>query len=274
LGLALLLGAGALVGFVAGRAAGGGSALDSPLAASLAADARVRSVVGAGPRAGAGLAAGAGTPGVAPGALPDGRQPMREAPAAGSLEALATRNGLGERARRLERAFPPTESGRRLAGLSTLIAFGPRVGSAESEYVAAQLDWLKEHGAEAMAGIRAGLPALTAEDSRAHQFLLQLVSRLDVPEDDKHALLEAELVRPFEGERVYEGVAALTAWLGSAPPGSLDDRAAERIEDSLKRSLAAQADGHAREVLLMTYSTQEPDRGRRLAAALASPDGQ
>ena len=172
-----------------------------------------------------------------------------------SFESMARTRGLLQKSRELERAFPNSVAGQKLAQLSTLFAFVPVIGTPESAWANEQVQWLKENSREGFAALTAGVPRLSAEYSAERQYLIQLAAKLDVAQRSKMAFLEKELNRSRVSD--FNALAALSAMMETLP----DSR---EVEMAIRRTLRNQKDPKAREQLLSLYSAGEPSRAKNL----------
>jgi hypothetical protein len=179
-------------------------------------------------------------------------------------DALIKERGLELKSAALKSTFAGGEAGAHLARLSTFLEFQTLSQSPEGQLFSEHLTWLREHPDAAFQGIRQGLPHLDREYTEERRFLLQFAAKLDVPEAAKFEMLAGELVRPVAGEQTFDGAAALSALLETSSDPV-------EVESTLRRALQSQKDARTRDLYLSMYSTQEPDRARRLTEEFSAP---
>lgn len=185
-------------------------------------------------------------------------------PRSGSYSSLIARHQLEGRYQAMERVFPDTSTGDALRYTATLFKFRLATDSEEGQFVNELIELLKSHPQETFADLRANIEKMGPELSSERQYLMELVSDLDVDASQKINFFSEELQRasgPFKASdpSSYNGMIALRTLLEFVKKPT-------DAEPILRDVLVHEKDKGMRSILISTYEHVAPAEAKNLRA--------
>lgn len=167
---------------------------------------------------------------------------------------------LEDKDRALTAIFSPTESGRAISQTLTILKFSARPGSEESVLAQEKLDFLRAHPESTFEEIQKNIPKLKKEYSTDRQFLIQFVSKLNLPMNAKSSFFSEEFLRsniPFDIHDPSSSTSSVTlsTWLDQDP---------ESVEPVLHQALRQQPDRNTQLILVSIYEKKFPEQAKKL----------
>lgn len=175
------------------------------------------------------------------------------------------RRSLKDKAEAMLKVFPPTETGKSLSLIATLLPYGTMESDRPAvAALARQLGVLKTHPEEAFKDLQQGVQNLPSNYFRERQFLVQFAPRLNVSQEAKVQFLSSEINRP--ASLGTNGVPDVSFFNGAVALDTLIDTVHDPkiIEPILTQALAAQTTDQARLILLSRYERLDAEGAQRL----------
>lgn len=195
---------------------------------------------------------------------PAASETMRESP----YSSIISKHHLEGEYQAMAKVFPDTTTGDALRYTAALYKFRSATGTEEGQLVNELLELLKAHPTETYNDLRQNISKMSPEYSTERQYLMQLVSTLEVDRAAKLNFFTEELQRasgPFKTSdpASYNGMIALRSLLSETEtPADL----APMLRDVLMR----EKDLGARAILISTYERFSPAEASKLRSEFVS----